>query len=401
MNATIAIDATVSSAPADAASDGRIIALDGLRGLACLAVIVAHYIGEPEVRLLAQGWAGVILFFVLSGFLIGGILLDNRDSPTYFKTFYRRRSVRIFPVYYVVIVLILIAVAVFPFAEPSPYSPVAYLTFTFNIFMGVVGNQGDLWLLPTWTLCVEEQFYLLLPLIIFVIPRSWPLGKVFLALIVSVILFRGVLIVSGAHILAIRALLPSRVDALFIGVLCAYVYRTPNLWLLFTRNNCYWLRNIIWASLVLLPLLLMIQIDTGADLWDFLGWTVAAAVAGGVLMLVVADAPEAKRFRSRALCSLGRISYCLYLIHQPINGILHGLLLGGRPDFVTLPQIAVTLLAAVTSVALATLSWLYFERPILRYGRRWQYAKPAGGEGRGSMAGRRDALLTAANGRPT
>jgi peptidoglycan/LPS O-acetylase OafA/YrhL len=89
----------------------RIPELDGLRGLAILLVIVCHYVGNPEhspLGFLAHrfllaftiGWSGVDLFFVLSGFLIGGILLDARDSPNYFRAFYMRRVFRILPIYY-------------------------------------------------------------------------------------------------------------------------------------------------------------------------------------------------------------------------------------------------------------------------------------------------------------
>src|SRR5580704_1908824 len=89
----------------------RVVELDGIRGCACLLVVIGHYFGEVEhgLRFLCLDWIGVDLFFCLSGFLIGGILFDNRASPSYFGTFYIRRSLRIFPIYYLSVSLVLLA----------------------------------------------------------------------------------------------------------------------------------------------------------------------------------------------------------------------------------------------------------------------------------------------------
>jgi peptidoglycan/LPS O-acetylase OafA/YrhL len=100
----------------------RIAELDGLRGIAILSVVLMHYFYNPDPnlkgpihqiqRIFALGWSGVDLFFVLSGFLIGGILMDQRRSPSYFKTFYLRRAFRILPVYYLWICLFIAFVLV-------------------------------------------------------------------------------------------------------------------------------------------------------------------------------------------------------------------------------------------------------------------------------------------------
>jgi hypothetical protein len=182
---------------------------------------------------LALGWAGVDLFFCLSGFLIGGILMDNRNSPSYFSTFYIRRGFQIFPIYYVMVSLVLAATLWQRARHPGWIDPVlpaaSYYIYSQNLLFAIVGDQSTAWLLPTWTLCVEEQFYLLLPLILYFVPRGRLPGALLL-LIASASLWRLTLFVCGANDMALRVLLPSRWDLLFLGVLAAYLYRDRCLW---------------------------------------------------------------------------------------------------------------------------------------------------------------------------
>src|ERR1700677_1522097 len=163
---------------------GRIPELDGLRGLAIFLVLVSHYVVfqirfEPGrlFRLLSPGlglaWSGVDLFFVLSGFLIGGILMDHRNSPKYFSTFYLRRFWRIVPIYAVVCSAFWLAryalnraQVPFPgwlFNQALPWY--YYATLTQNIGLAIAGGWfGANWLAVTWSLSLEEQFYLLAPM---------------------------------------------------------------------------------------------------------------------------------------------------------------------------------------------------------------------------------------------
>src|SRR5271170_207550 len=162
-------------------SPGRIPELDGLRGLAILLVVICHYIADAEhsqlgfwwhhfLSALSVGWSGVDLFFVLSGFLIGGILLDSRNSPRYFRTFYLRRIYRILPIYYTWVALYAAIVAVGVYLLPGRM-PVAardlgvvpvYVLFLQNAFSSPSVFQAQ-WLGVTWSLAVEEQFYLFAP----------------------------------------------------------------------------------------------------------------------------------------------------------------------------------------------------------------------------------------------
>src|SRR5215467_9983632 len=156
------------------ADSHRKLELDGLRGIAVLLVVYHHWMpltlnisGDSVAgRLGALSWSGVDLFFVLSGFLIGGILLDHKNSPSYFKTFYIRRVCRILPLY-------ILCLALFYMTKSSGWlwnSPLpwySYATFTQNFWTAFRGNSAEaLWLVPTWSLAVEEQFYLTLPLLL-------------------------------------------------------------------------------------------------------------------------------------------------------------------------------------------------------------------------------------------
>jgi peptidoglycan/LPS O-acetylase OafA/YrhL len=161
------------------ASRGRIPVLDGLRGIAILLVLLYHglftirFESVPLVRLSAIGKlseSGVDLFFVLSGFLIGGILLDVKDSPHYFKTFYVRRAYRILPLYMAVLgicLLRLISFHLFPdwfgSRQPKNIPFLSYVFFFQNFWMAFLGSFGLAFLSPTWSLAVGEQFYLTVP----------------------------------------------------------------------------------------------------------------------------------------------------------------------------------------------------------------------------------------------
>src|SRR5579864_112801 len=356
----------VSAASAVAAPAGdRIVGLDGLRGLACIVVVLSHYFGEAPhgIPFLYNGWAGVELFFCLSGFLIGGILLDHRASPTYFRTFYARRAFRIFAIYYVVVPLVIWASALLPFA--APIGPVyAYFTYTLNFFLAVGGVAGSNWLLPVWTLCVEEQFYILLPLLLFILPARWRLERVLVPMILLPTAMRAVLLYGWSlHGIVLQDLLPDRMDALLLGVLAAHARRTPEIWGWLSRYGHFWLKAVTLASIALVAAAAILETVSGIRFFDLVGWTLTGICFTGLILLVADGSQEAARFRSPVLCGFGTISYCLYLIHQPISGILHGLLLGGEPDTGTPAQFAVTLLALAASVATAYLSWVFFERP--------------------------------------
>jgi peptidoglycan/LPS O-acetylase OafA/YrhL len=366
----LAPHAPAALAPDRTGADGRVVALDGLRGLAALLVVAAHYLGEVPsgLQALALGWLGVDLFFVLSGFLIGSIVLEARGRPGFARVFYLRRAARILPVYLVVVALTLAGLgALGPRPWTDPALPAwTYLTFTQNIVMAGSGIEGSAWLLPTWTLAVEQQFYLLLPLLVCFAPARalpWLVGGG----IAGAILFRAA--AAGWGPLPGFVLLPARADLLLFGVGAA-VLRHRGIALPMTA-----LRAAPLAAA--LALLAVAATDVGGERFKLLGPTLAGFGSAAFILGVVAGAPEAQRYRGPAWRFFGTISYGLYLVHQPVAGLLHGLLLGARPDVGSAAAAAVTAAAFALSVLLAALSWRFLEAPLIRAARARPYGARA------------------------
>jgi peptidoglycan/LPS O-acetylase OafA/YrhL len=341
----------------------RLPQLDGLRGAAALAVVIAHYFGEVDhgARALSFGWLGVGVFFALSGYLIGSIILEGHGRPGFLQQFYFRRAVRIIPIYLVVVLGALLAIGILrrhAWATPAFGLP-TYLTFTQN-FSVAFQRVGNAWLLPTWTLAVEEQFYILLPLLIMVLPSRaliWVLAGIMLAAVA----FR--LAVFDSNNLAAMVLLPAKADLLLGGVIAAWLQRRVDL----TR---YLLALRVIPLVTVWALLAVSLADPSKRLFTIASPLLLGLGAPSFILAIVLGAPEAKRFEVPWLGFFGTISYALYLVHQPINGLLQGLLLGGKPDVAPLPALLVTAVAMVLSIAVAYGSWVLLERPLLGWARR-------------------------------
>jgi len=342
----------------------RVLELDGLRGLAALAVLVAHLFGEPEhgIQGLSLGWLGVSVFFALSGYLIGGIILDDIGKASFFRTFFARRAARILPIYFVVVILSLTAAGLTAGTSwaDRPLHPVAYFTFTSNIVISL-GAEGGHWLLPTWTVAVEEQFYLLLPLLILLTPRKYLLPTL-AALCASSVIYRALMVPSNVE--AASMLLPGRADTLLYGVIAALLQRSAAI-----GQHLNALRCVALAALAAL----VVTLASGSySLTVVFSPALVGIATSSLILLAAAGSPDLRSTRAPILTWFGAISYGLYLVHQPINGLAHGLLLNDRPDVQTVAQIAVTVGAAGASIAVAWASWRWFEGPILGWTRRAQ-----------------------------
>lgn len=340
----------------------RILELDGLRGFAALIVVIAHFFGEVPggVTNMQFGWFGVEVFFVLSGFLIGGIILDERGRDGFWRSFYVRRTARIVPIYLTVLAAIGLMTAAFAWA-PQGFPAWTYLTFTQNVYGAFVGGHDALWLQPLWTLAVEEQFYLLLPLLIVTLPRR-ALPWVLLTMIAVAPLYRLVTMPLGQGLAYL--LLPGRMDLLASGVLVAWAVRNLDL--------KPFLMGLRIAPIPLLMACPVIYLTQGLDVFGVWGQGLVAAAVGSFIAALMLGAPEGRGFLNLPVMRfLGLISYGLYLIHQPVNVALHGLAFGQGPALGTAAQLAVTIVAFALSILLAWGSWFLLEKPVIAAARRW------------------------------
>jgi peptidoglycan/LPS O-acetylase OafA/YrhL len=335
----------------------RIKALDGLRGLAVLLVVVSHLFARPNhgIELFDVGWLGVEIFFVLSGFLIGSIILKEHDEPGFVLRFYARRAARILPAYWMMLLFSFLIVTPLVHDEKA-YPPVIYLTFAQNIVTAFKTHRDVFWTQPLWTLGIEEQFYLVTPLVLMLTPRRWALAAL-IAIWAGSGVFRLVAFCAGVDPSDTLFLLPARADLLGAGVIAAWVYR----------------RGVPARALSALRIAPSACFVAGAALFvfgravfaDFHETFFSIGLAAFVLALV-SGAPEARGLlEAPAMTYLGRISYSLYLIHVPIDCALHYGLLSSTPGIATPAQIGVTALAGALSVGAAAASWRWMERPII------------------------------------
>jgi peptidoglycan/LPS O-acetylase OafA/YrhL len=370
----------------------RIPQLDGVRGIAILLVIVWHCLSNeidaaPKsllyygTALLRLTWSGVDLFFVLSGFLIAGILFDHRDTSNYFKVFYLRRACRILPLYFFIFALYVCLLRTGVSASPSfewlfdKHLPGwSYATFTQNILMAARWNMGPRWLDVTWSLAVEEQFYLFVPLLIYFCPRRALLPVLFAAVLMAPIL--------RWTAPGLRAFFdtPWRSDSILSGAMLAVLVRSHSF--VSAVRRCR--RLLFWSFVILLG---GAGVMTSQPQFGEFGWgpggTLSHLWLAGLYCLLVLIAfldtePRLTRLlRWPVFIWCGQLSYSIYLLHKPVLGMSHGLLRNSPPHLSTLYSLGITLLAFGITLGLAALSFRLFEGPIIRFGHQFPYSPNA------------------------
>ncbi len=307
-------------------SSRHILGLDGLRGLAVLIVILHHLSdyfphATPIQRLLVNamypGWCGVDLFFVLSGFLITGILLDTRGSANYFRAFYARRALRIFPLYYFVLTTILLLAHFFVRMNdvlPVPHDRPFYFVYLNNWWPFLRGTWNANIIGHFWSLAVEEQFYLFWSVCVFLIPASY-IGRSCLLGIAVAIAIRFVIYSHAGWNRDIVENTFARMDSLLVGASIATLIRRP-------PSLRRWSRTIYRSGALAAVLAIYLLLEPAAY-WASLWLYSLLAVAFGALILHVFESDGRRSFAQRALLQpnlrqLGRYSYGMYIYHVPI-----------------------------------------------------------------------------------
>jgi peptidoglycan/LPS O-acetylase OafA/YrhL len=371
---------------------GRLQELDGLRGFAILIVFLLHYISSSNAgamgsaisrfaALFRLGWTGVDLFFVLSGFLIGGILLDARSSSSYFRTFYYRRAHRILPVYFGLVTIFgltgYLGARIFHPQHPLWFATsiplVVYYLFLQNMVFRSASHFAYYSVVVTWSLCVEEQFYLVSPFLI----RYLPIRRLKLALLACVIgapILRYFLFPRPQWGFAMAyTLTPCRADALALGMLSAIAWR---------GGGKDWLARHTWLLKGGLALLSCAAIAMekwlpeprtafqAAYQYSLIALMYTCLM---LLTLVQSDGVLARVTRMKFLRAWGRVSYCVYLIHFGILGMCHWLILRALPRINDWPGVLTTILAAGLTWMIAQLSWRFFENPLIAQGHAYAY----------------------------
>jgi peptidoglycan/LPS O-acetylase OafA/YrhL len=371
----------------------RIPQLDGLRGIAILLVISLHYLNDTAnapfgsvlyrfCSLFRLGWIGVDLFFVLSGFLIGAILLDAREARNYFRTFYARRLFRILPIYYLWITLFVLATlllgnsvgGVIPNDSSTLKAVPIYYLFLQNYFGIAHGSLGWFWLAVTWSLGIEEQFYLVAPpLVRFFSTRK--LKVMLVATLILIPLLRAALFYllrDGGN--AIYEWMPCRADSLAMGMLTALLWREGKIqaWYGAYRTHFYFFLLILGGAV---PFFIKWLFNPYVFWMGFLGysWMALLFVAILALCLVAPNGLWSRFLRWSFLRAMGRLSYCIYLIHLLILGVCHAVILHRPPSIASGTAAFVTLFAFCLTYFLAFVSWRFFEKPLLRRGRQHSF----------------------------
>ncbi len=308
--------------------------LDGLRGLAILLVIFGHYrdqfpafgwLGGVMRHVFGWGWIGVDLFFVLSGFLITGILYDAKGQEHYFRNFYARRFLRIFPLYYSFLAALLLGLAAFEFLWPASYdhSLAAHKlwalqmwlwSYTFNIRSAIAYNSVVTSVSHLWSLSVEEQFYLFWPLVILLVP-SRRLTRVCVAILVISPILRLAASAAGLSGWAIYTLTPFRLDGFACGALLA-VYLKAGGSLAGNTGGLLRMSGILGIITMAAAFLLKHRWPWIEDL----RYSALALLFTWVLSLAVAPkgTPVGRLCAAAPLRWLGKYSYGIYVFHLPI-----------------------------------------------------------------------------------
>ena len=375
----------------------HIPALDGVRGTAILLVLVDHLLwanrltGSHFFNLLADirssTYIGVNLFFALSGFLITGILVDTVTIPNYFKKFYVRRALRIFPLYYATLLCLLILTKPLGFI----WSGWQYYLLTYTANLALWPRYAPLYLgvfniNHYWSLQVEEQFYLVWPLIIYRVRRLETIVRICLISCAVILCIRIFLVIMlNRHIFSNPYLTSSptfsSADNILFGCCLCVLMRST--W----RETVVRLapRVLGFSALILLILAIpnhgldwSLKISpTASALIQTLGFSLAGIASAATIAMTLQSGSKTQRlFQNRFLRFFGKYSYGIYVFHFSIDGTLKRplrLFFNNHLHSKGLSVLLEALIAGSLSVLVAVLSYSLFEVHFLRLKRYFSY----------------------------
>lgn len=346
--------------------------LDGLRGVAVLMTVFLHYVARggfvsppsfaPLARLLDSFWSGVDIFFVLSGFLIGGIILDNGRAQNFWQAFYVRRALRILPV---ALLAIAFSYALLPALPPSVLAkvsvpPYAYLLFI-NNFWTSAGGVAYPALGPMWSLAIEQQYYLIAPaFMLFAAPRIRNIA------LLAIVLISPLLRIwhpgfSGWDFTLFR------LDGFAAGMLVAVLVRDPR----FAQPGVRSRKTIRIVAATLVAAAAAFGTSTVKEKVALGVSLNSLATAGAIVYLHFNRGSSLSAALSwRGLVTMGKYSYFIYLMHVPLLVLM--LLLPA------VPWVWKPVLAFGACLPAAAASWRFIESPLMRLAKRCTYAAAPG-----------------------
>lgn len=346
-------------------------ALDGLRGVAILMVVIFHNFGF--VNYFFFGWLGVDLFFVLSGFLITEILLKTLGKPGFLGNFYLRRILRIFPLYFTVLIICLLVLPLFPHLNVN----LKYYTdhqwwfwlFVQNWLFILHQPEQNNFLLHLWSIAVEEQFYIIWPFIILFVKKPKPLLAIVLGLLIGIMLARSLLWIYNIEGLKYFNLyIFTRIDGICIG--CALAL-TKAIKFNFVKNN-----TALLVSFFSLVNFIFFFLNRGHNFtypyYPFIGYTTFAIIFAILVNEAASDNSglAVKIFKNPILKFFGKVSYGFYLLHWPVYLLVYPLLVSWFTKYYSQHYTSVKLVSASIATCLgfllSVISYYYFEMYFLR-----------------------------------
>lgn len=346
--------------------------LDGLRGIAILLVLLYHNFGF--IPFLNYGWLGVDLFFVLSGFLITEILLKTRDTVNYFRNFYTRRILRIFPLYYLCLILVIVA---FPLIKNFPYdlsyfrqNQVWFWLYMQNwMLIFQEWNDKSVLLNNFWSLAVEEQFYIVWPFLVLLIKRPKHLLILTFTLLLSVIIARYMIWINKEDFPSYGNLfLFTRIDGILIGSMLALLK-------IINYNFLKKYSYIVTLSLAALNFIFYFinsSQNYSFPYWAIVGYSTFAVIFAMIVFETIDRENKLLNFilNNSMLKFIGKISYGFYVFHWPVYILLYSYIEKWVRQSFSIPEkpilIIIALLLTLIAFIISIVSYYGFERHFLK-----------------------------------